>query len=165
MGMRAGLASLSAAQAEALREAPDDVEAIVFTQDRSAKQRQVDLDKAWHGIHWLLTGDAWAGEPPLAWAILGGEAISDDDDMEYGPARVVKPEQVREVAAALAALDDDALARRYDPAAMDAQQIYPGIWTRDGQAALDYLRYYFHILARFYSEAAERGDAALQWIA
>src|SRR5215207_2984929 len=25
-----------------------------------------DLEKAWHGIHFLLTGTAWEGDPPLS---------------------------------------------------------------------------------------------------
>ncbi len=30
--------------------------------------RHLDIDKAWHGIHFLLNGNAWEGEPPC-WLI------------------------------------------------------------------------------------------------
>lgn len=164
MGMSAYLAPIAANQVEALRADPDGVQQFLFPNEDTyaPPEGSVDLDKAWHGIHWLLTRTAWGGDPPLAWAIVGGEDIG--DDMGYGPARVVTPEQVREVAAALASLDDAGLAQRYDPEAMQAQQIYPTVWTRDGEEALGYLQHYFHVLARFYADAAQRGDAVLQWI-
>jgi len=38
----------------------------------------MDVDKAWHGTHYLLTGDAWGGQPPLANVVLGGAEIGDD---------------------------------------------------------------------------------------
>ena len=164
MGMVAYLAPLTAGQLDELRGEPDSIQELLFPEENTyaPPKGSIDLDKAWHGIHWLLTGDAWGGEPPLAWTIVGGEDIG--DDMGYGPARVVTPEQVRQVAAALANFDDAALARNYDPVAMDAQQIYPTIWTRDGEEGLAYLQHYFRILARFYADAAKRGDAVLQWI-
>ena len=34
-----------------------------------------DLDKAWHGIHYLLTKSAWDGEPPLNFLLLGGKEV------------------------------------------------------------------------------------------
>lgn len=35
----------------------------------------VDLDKAWHGLHYLLTGTAWEGEPPLNVLAAGGREV------------------------------------------------------------------------------------------
>ena len=162
MGMIAGLAPISAAQLQALREAPESVGDFVHTQDEARRARRIDLDKAWHGLHYLLTGKAWGGEKPASLAIVGGEDIGDDQG--YGPARFVTPEQVGQVAAALASLSDETLAQRYDVAAMDKLQIYPGTWERDGQESFDYLRHNFRALARFYADAAQRGDAVLQWI-
>jgi hypothetical protein len=31
----------------------------------TAAGEELDVDKAWHGIHFLLTGTAWASHPPL----------------------------------------------------------------------------------------------------
>ena len=158
MSMIAGLAPISAAKLEALSGDPESILDESYPNSKSS----IDLDKAWHGIHWLLTGDAWGGEPPLALAIVGGEDIG--PDLGYGPARFVTPSGVQAVAAALAGLTDEDLSSRYDPQAMDAQQIYPTVWERDGKEGLDYLVHYFRILARFYADAAQRGDAVLQWI-
>jgi hypothetical protein len=57
------------------------------------------IDKSWHGIHFLLTGSAWGGKPPLSNAVLGGKEFG--QDLGYGPARYLTPDQVKEVAAAL----------------------------------------------------------------
>lgn len=163
MSMIAGLAPLSPSQLDALRADPDGAGALCYPEDATAHARNIDLDKAWHGIHFLLTSQAWdKGDGPQGLAILGGEDIGDDQG--YGPARVVTPPQVAAVAAALSTLTDEELARRYDPQAMDDQQIYPTIWTRDGDEGLAYLLHHFHALERFYAEAAARGDAVLQWI-
>src|ERR1700761_9537434 len=108
MGMRAALAPISADELAALRQDPDSI----LNAPYPTSERSIDLDKAWHGIHWLLTGDSWGGEAPLALAIVGGEDIG--PDLGYGPARVVTPEQAQAVAAALSDLTDEELARRYD---------------------------------------------------
>ena len=44
-----------------------------------APTEEIDLDKSWHGIHFLLTGAAWEGERPLNFLILGGEEVGDID--------------------------------------------------------------------------------------
>src|SRR5688500_6275073 len=36
-----------------------------------------DLDKAWHGIHYLLTGTAWEGAEPLNFLVAGGRPVGD----------------------------------------------------------------------------------------
>jgi hypothetical protein len=89
-----------------------------------------DIDKAWHGVHYLLTGTADEGDPPLNFLVAGGTDVG-DDDVGYGPPRVYRPAEVREIAAALAAVSDDELRRRFDPPAMMRAEIYPGIWDRD----------------------------------
>ena len=163
MGMRVGLRSMSASQLEALRQDPDAIWQLAFPPEGMQGEDRLDLGKAWHGLHYLLTGTAWGVAPPLGLAILGGEDIG--PEMDYGPARFVAPPQVAEVAAALAALSGQEVARRYDPQVMDAKQIYPTQWAGEGAAGLDGLGDIFSRLATFYAGAAARGDSVLHWIA
>lgn len=58
---------------------------------------EVDLDKSWHGLHFLFTGTAWEGEEPACFLVLGGEGIG--NDVGYGPARVLMPDDVGRFAA------------------------------------------------------------------
>src|SRR5262245_45909058 len=76
----------------------------------------LDLGKAWHGLHFLLTGTAWEGDGPLAAAILGGEEIT--GDLGYGAARCLSPRGVAEVALALGASDVAAVIAGFDARAM-----------------------------------------------
>ena len=50
----------------------------------------VDLDKAWHGVHYLLTGTAWEGEPPLNFVVEGGADLDYDGPWNSSP-RIFTP--------------------------------------------------------------------------
>jgi hypothetical protein len=120
----------------------------------------VGIEKAWHGLHFLLAADAEPTATPLGQAILGGEPLG--DDLGYGPARVHGPAQVAAVAAALASTSVAELRGRYDPAALRDARIYPGTW--DDPDDRDWLLAAFDDVRRFYAEAAARGSAALIYL-
>ena len=116
-----------------------------------------DLDKAWHGIHVLLTGTADAGDPPYDFLLIGGELVG-DVDVGYGPARVLTAAQTREVHEALSAVSDESLRQRFNPDEMIAQDIYPDIWARDEEDddTLGYLMDHVAILRGFLAQAVEQ---------
>lgn len=115
-----------------------------------------DLDKSWHGIHYLLTGSAEGGAPPLDFLLDGGVAV--EGGGEYG-ARVFTAAQTAAIAAALAPIDEATLRRRFDPVAMTKQRVYPSIWDRapEDDDSLGYCIDYFAQLKAFVAEAARRG--------
>jgi len=117
------------------------------------------LDKAWHGLHFLLTGSASSTDGPMGQAILGGRAVG--KDFGYGPARIVSAGQVRSIARALQGLNPAALAGKYDPQAMQHAEVYPSIWTREGQEGFRFLMNYLPALQAFYEKAAESGLAVV----
>jgi len=116
-----------------------------------------DLDKAWHGIHYLLTGDPSAGPPPLCFLLDGGASVG-DIEVGYGPARVFTSEQTRAIHEALAGITDEELNARFDSADMLAKEIYPEIWDRQKEEddALGYLMDYVSELRDFLAEATRR---------
>lgn len=118
----------------------------------------IDLDKAWHGIHFMLTGTAWEGTPPLNFLMHGGVEIG-DVEVGYGPARGMTAAEVKAVAGALARIDEAFMRARFDPAQMMQLDIYPGIWDRDPAEddTLGYCMEYFSELRAFVMRAAERG--------
>ena len=96
-----------------------------------------DLDKAWHAIHFLLTGSDWEGEFPLAFLLAGGVPLK-DLDVGYGPPRILSPGQVAEVDDTIGAISADELCGRFDANAMAEADIYPEIWACDDrQECLD----------------------------
>lgn len=116
----------------------------------------LDLDKMWHGLHYILTGTAWDGEPPLSLAILGGTEIGEDTG--YGPPRYLTPTEVRAVTAALSNVPHDVFLARFDPMAMNQAEIYSGGWE---QCAPEGLIDWLARLASFYHQAATAGLAVL----
>lgn len=124
--------------------------------------QHIDIDKAWQGIHYLLTGNPWSEEPPLGLVICGGTEFG--DDVGYGPARYILPEEVKAVSEALAPLNEEILSKRYDPANMAALQLYPEIWGREDDDALGYLLSYFTQVKKLYSEAALAGNAVIHYL-
>jgi len=118
--------------------------------DTATSERQtLSLDKAWHGVHYLLSGSA---EEPTAEApgnaVLGGTEIG-DDDFGYGPARCFTPSEVADIAAALARPELEAEAEaRYQADKLTELSVYPGGWDADAREwlldALEDLREFFH---------------------
>jgi hypothetical protein len=121
---------------------------------------EVDLDKAWHGIHYLLTGSVDSNHTLASKVIMGGEAIGPDQG--YGPAQLLKPGEVKAIAELLEKTTPDMLRKRFKPKEMSRLGIYPEIiWERDGEQALSYVLDYYKKLVAFYKLAAERGQAVI----
>jgi hypothetical protein len=72
-----------------------------------------------------------------------------------------RPETVRTVAAALDALDIQALRARFDPHAMAAADIYPEVWGQGTDEFDSYLAPNLVELRRFYRTVAANGQAVL----
>lgn len=117
-----------------------------------------DLDKAWHGIHYLLTGTAEESEMPLTFLVSGGRTVG-DIEVGYGPARVFTADETRLIAATLDAVTDEQLRARFDPLEMMRLEIYPEIWDRYPASAepLDYVLEYAGILRNFLRQAVHGG--------
>jgi hypothetical protein len=79
-----------------------------------------DLDKAWHGIHYLLTGTAWEGEYPHNFLVNGGTEVG-DIEVGYSTARVLTAAETREVLDAMNKVSDEDLKARFDPHDMIAK--------------------------------------------
>lgn len=115
-----------------------------------------DLDKAWHGIHYLLTMSEWEGDPPLNFLLKGGRAVP-GIDVGYGMARIFSTQEVRSIHTAIAAIDDEFLRGRFDPAKMTELEIYPQIWDRDPSEddTLEYCLEYSQTLKQFLSDSVK----------
>lgn len=164
MGMIGCFAAVDANTQQRLVDDPLLIEGFLYPDGgESEPANYIDVDKAWHGIHFLLTGKADGGVGPAGLAILGGEPIG--DDVGFGPARLLLPNEVRSVSSALTALDIETLRSRYIPGDMAKADIYPTeIWEREGDEAFDYLVKNYRSLVKFYADAASRGDGILLWL-
>jgi hypothetical protein len=122
--------------------------------------RSIDIEKGWHGLHFLFTGMADEGEEPACYFIRGGEDLDDE-----GHSRALRPHQVRRFSEYLSALTPAELARRYDPERMTKLKIYPDvIWSRPtepGNSPLEWLTECFADVRQFISKAAASNDGVI----
>ena len=125
-----------------------------------AANRELDLHKSWHCLHFMFTGKAEGSDgTALGDAVLGGSKIGGEDaDMGYGPPRALSPAQARSVAAALAEFPIGKKASEFDVQAAEKAEIYV---ARHGT---EELKEYFSQLRSFYEDAARKGNAVLLWI-
>jgi hypothetical protein len=66
MGMVACFAAVSPDMLARLQNDPESIEEYLYPDDGEGEPpNYVEVDKAWHGIHYLLTGKADGGQPPL----------------------------------------------------------------------------------------------------
>jgi hypothetical protein len=124
--------------------------------------KEIDLDKAWHGLHFLFTGTAWEGEWPGCFLLRGGEELGDGGEIGQGPPIAYRPDKVREIAMFLSGLPQGDLEKRFDSGRMSTMGIYPDpIWRRPatgGVTPLQYLTENFRLLRQFVTDAEESGD-------
>jgi hypothetical protein len=121
---------------------------------------RLDLEQAWHGVHFLLCGTVAEAEPPLGLAVLGGVEIGPNHG--YGPVRYLTPVEVDLVAKALANLDEGKLRQNWNPSAFTNAEVYPGGWETED--ALMWLLDTCARLRKFYQQATENGSAVLLYI-
>ena len=125
----------------------------------------LDIEKSWHGIHFVLTGSDWGGASPLNFLVSGGMEVG-DEDVGYGPARAFTSAQVRAIYGALAQLPPEQFARRIDLAALEEAGIYPEIWEREDEAAAnrEFLTRHYAALRRYVEGLARDGAGMLIYI-
>ncbi len=109
----------------------------------------LSLEKAWHGVHYLLCGETDAGRTILSQAVLGGTEFG--DDLGYGPARYFAQAKVSLTARELTQAElETEMRARFDPVLMSRAGIYPRLWTPTDAA---WLMEEFWRLKNFYVEA------------
>jgi hypothetical protein len=120
----------------------------------------LSLDKAWHGVHFVLCGQAEPGSALLSQAVLGGADIGSDPEgfSGYGPARYFTTSQTVEMSASLNAPQLEAeAASRFDAERMSELDIYPGWEASDGEWVMDA----FRNLRGFFADAASKQSAVV----
>ena len=124
----------------------------------------LDIDKAWEGIVFLLTGQCLAeADHPLLAVLFSGQMVDDDQDLGYGPAHYLRPEQVVDLNNQIAIITVADLKQRYDAARMMELGVYPEIWEEDDEA-FDYVAGYFTNVQQLYSDAARNHEAIITFV-
>lgn len=124
--------------------------------------QRIDLDKAWDGVTYLISGerratnDLYLPVDPLAQAVVGREERLGEGWFEEGrEPLILEPDTVRRLALALAPLTQEDLRLHYDEDGMRAAEVY------SVGASLDYYLNAFDVLKTFYDAAARDGAAVV----
>jgi hypothetical protein len=166
MSMIGNFRMSSDSEIRSLLAAPETIEALLYPESggQAKGAREMDVDKAWQAIHFLLCGDPWGGKPPLNFIVSGGQPVG-DVDVGYGPARVFMSAEVREIARALEPITADQLRAKYDSKTFFANQIYPEIWNEPIEECFDsYVLSYFNDLKTFVLQAREENKALIVYV-
>ncbi|HEY6621354.1 MAG TPA: YfbM family protein [Steroidobacteraceae bacterium] len=137
---------------------PERIHEFVYSWEKSP--HILSLEKSWHGLHFLMTGDAWAGDPPLNCLTVGGEQVG-DIDVGYGPARIFRAPSVAAIHEAMENFPDSNVDARLDPKVFDAAQIYPGIWSEPRADLVKEYTEFLQALKAHIKKAADSHQALL----
>ena len=164
MGMIMYLLRISKQELESYIDKPD-----LFLENRVDDAYSMDIDKAWGGILYLLTGKAFASGSPedevdsLNRIFFSAQFFDEDMDVGYGPAHYLTPEQVAGIHRKIASLTEADLKARYDTEAMnEEEELYPSLeWNEED---FEYLYSHFQALQSFFATAASRGEAIVTFL-
>jgi Domain of unknown function (DUF1877) len=140
----------------------DPSSADTYIESAVSAHRLMDIDKSWHGIHFILTGEnmdmGMGGEPPACLVIMGGRLVHD------GPVRYLSAVEVAEIAAFVERFTPEQFRSQFDEVASTANAM--NVWRGDDPAELvkPFVEDYSS-LRTYYIEAGKVGSAMLCWIA
>ena len=123
----------------------------------------VDIDKAWAGIIFLLTGQNFDNAThPLSKVLFSEQFIDEEQDLGYGPAQYLTPEQVKELNDQISKISIEELSKKYDAKKMIELEVYPNVWENEEEVS--YLTDYFETIQEVYAEASKNGEAIITFI-
>lgn len=124
----------------------------------------LDLGKAWHILHYLMTGHVDAAAAPGN-ALLSGEPLG--EDLGYGPPRLHDPVETRAFRDFLAPLEADRLVARMDFPSLVQLGVYPLSGVPDAAEAQSWRNEIvgsFQRLKSYVEHASEKGGGILTWL-
>jgi hypothetical protein len=106
MSIQCDLLTLNNMQIQELHQYPETIHALIGSQPHTEPSETfLRLDKAWHGIHFALTGTDREAIFPLGFIVSGGAEIG-EEDLGYGTARAFRAEEVQVIAGSILAIDE-----------------------------------------------------------
>jgi Domain of unknown function (DUF1877) len=136
---------------------------LVKPMEPQPEKKEFSLNKDWHVLHYALNGTAEGGDGPLAFAVFGDKEFPDPGNVDYGPARYLTPQQVKEVYAELQQIKPASLLSKLDYKDAKEKRIYLD-HTLTNLEDWSYLPEFFEEFRDFYADAAECGNGMIMKI-
>ncbi|QJU58647.1 YfbM family protein [Sphingomonas sp. AP4-R1] len=168
MGMVMYLRRATSAQIEALKADPRTAEAFMFPEesDDDLSLSLIEFDKAWHALHFTLSGQAYGTVRPLG--IIAGEDVETLGEPALGDIScwVIEPDVMAAFADAIDKISDEEIAASVDPEAMIDADIYlADVFADEKDTSIDYLMQGVPMLRRFAAICGQNGEGAIRCLA
>nr|WP_294817796.1 YfbM family protein [uncultured Sphingomonas sp.] len=125
---------------------------------------EIDLDKAWHGLHFTLTGSGWATGAPLSFLVEEWPEIG-DVDVGYGPAKAIRAVDVARFNDALAGFTAMDLRAGYRPQTMLEQELYlADFFAENPEEGIEYIEHWLTELRTFIAGCVARNAGVVSYI-
>lgn len=166
MGMIGNVIRVSQEELNGFLNNSETLESKIYADESYEAEWFLDLDKSWDGINYILTGEIIGGienEPnELQRALFSFQIIDEGQDLGYGPAQYLNPNQVKETYCELEKITDDVLKSKINGSEMNEIGIYPEIWTES--ESHEFLIDSFKEFKEFYKKASENNEAIITYL-
>jgi len=171
MGMIMNYLRVPKAEFDKYLKEPKALEEKIYTlfEAEETSERLFDVDKAWSGIMYLLTGFAFVSgyeeddDDDVSRLFFSGQLFDEESNLGYGPAHYITPVQVAALSKRLGSITEAKLRENYNQEEMAAdEELYPSLeWDEDDFA---YLKSHFENLQQFFAVAAKNGEAIVSFL-
>lgn len=159
MGMIASFLKVSESELNLILDDSSILETKIYNEEENSDL--IDIDKAWDGILFLLTGNGFSNlDGDLSRVIFSEEFVDIQQDLGYGPAHYLTPTEVKELSSRISEITIEDLKKSYDSSKMMELDIYPQVWD-DEESSFEYLSEYFLELQLFYKIASAKDEAII----
>jgi hypothetical protein len=158
MSIICNLLTLNNAQIQELHQYPETIHALTRSQlHTEPNDTFLQLDKAWHGIHFALTGMGGEAAFPRGFIMSSGKEIG-EENLGYGPARAFEADEVQEIADSILRIDKARFTVGLKDVWTNNVALY-GIQEDPSEASneIEYCYDYFQFLQTFLKAALEQG--------
>jgi len=142
------------------------VENLIYDEnDDVDEEKSLDIDKAWHAIHFTLTGEIGKvnNDDVLCKIVLSGNLVN-DEDVGYGPAHEITSDEVKKINLAIKDMSEDDFRSRFNFQKMVESEVYPISEGEDEGEFFEYIWYYFDALKVFFAKASESNSCILSYL-
>ena len=125
---------------------------------------EIDFDKSWHGMQFVLAGSGYATGGPLSFLVDEWPEIG-NIDVGYGPAKAINAAAVSRFYDALVKVDAATLRAGYNSEAMLEEDIYlADFFAENPEEGIEYIEYWFARLRDFVDGCVARNMGVVSYI-
>ncbi|PFR20585.1 MULTISPECIES: YfbM family protein [Bacillus cereus group] len=125
------------------------------------KESDLDIDKSWQLLHFILCGEIGGGEPPLGHVVPLNDSIIDNDSLGTF---YLTASEVEEAYSAIQDLSADDFNKMYNFHDLMDEQLYPLVENDDSYEIFEYTYSYFLEIKDLYKQAVANKQSVIFFI-